>query len=180
MVKVAVVGTGYVGLVAGACFADIGHQVICVDIDENKINKLKEGIIPIYEPGLEEIVKKNYAKKRLEFTTDISKAIAKSDVVFSAVGTPPFPSGEANLEYVMQVAKQLAKNADSYKVFVQKSTVPIKTGESVAKILKENAKPGVTFDVVSNPEFLREGSAVEDFMKPDRVVIGADTDKHTT
>jgi UDPglucose 6-dehydrogenase len=170
MKNIAVIGTGYVGLVTGTCLAEIGHKVICVDIDKEKIDKLSKRIIPIYEPGLEELVKKNFNNKNLFFTTDISNAVSNSEIVFIAVGTPPMADGSVNLEYVKTAAESIGKAMNGYKVIVNKSTVPIGTGDAVSRIISLNYKED--FDVVSNPEFLREGSAVEDFMNPDRIVIG--------
>ncbi|KKQ31666.1 MAG: Nucleotide sugar dehydrogenase [Candidatus Shapirobacteria bacterium GW2011_GWF2_37_20] len=170
MKNVAVIGTGYVGLVTGTCLAEIGHKVICVDIDKNKIENLIKGIIPIYEPGLEELVKKNFENKSLVFTTNINEAISKSEVVFIAVGTPPMSDGSVNLEYVKSAAESIGKAMNGYKVIVNKSTVPIGTGDVVSRIISAHYKG--EFDIVSNPEFLREGSAVDDFMNPDRIVIG--------
>lgn len=164
------VGIGYVGLVTGTCLAQLGHEVIGVDIDKAKIDGLKKGIIPIYEQGLEELVKENQKQKRLFFTTDISKAIKQSEIIFIAVGTPPLPDGGVNLEYVKAVAEAIGKNINGYKVIVDKSTVPVGTGDCVAETIKKYYKGD--FDVVSNPEFLREGTAVMDFMHPDRIVIG--------
>lgn len=178
--RVSVIGTGYVGLVSGACFAQMGNSVTCVDIDEKKIDALKEGIIPIYEPGLEEMVLENYRQKTLHFTTDAAAAIAASKVSFIAVGTPMGDDGSADLQYVLAVAKGIGQTMQDYLVVVDKSTVPVGTAEKVkATIQAELDKRGVdiAFDVVSNPEFLKEGAAIEDFMKPDRVVIGADSQK---
>ncbi|NPA30231.1 MAG: UDP-glucose/GDP-mannose dehydrogenase family protein, partial [Epsilonproteobacteria bacterium] len=178
--KLSMVGTGYVGLVTGTCFAEMGNDVICVDIDEKKIAKLKEGIIPIYEPGLEEMVKENYAKGTLRFTTDINEALQKSDIIFIAVGTPQGEDGSADLQYVLKVAEQIGEGMTHEMIVVDKSTVPVGTADKVrAVIAKKLEERGVDipFHVVSNPEFLKEGSAIEDFMKPDRVVIGADDKK---
>jgi len=171
--NICVVGSGYVGLVTGACFAEFGVKVTCVDNDRSKIDRLKEGIIPIYEPGLEEMVKKNMKLGNLSFTTDLSEAVEKSLVVFIAVGTPPRPDGSADLSYVDAVAKEIAENMTGYKVIVTKSTVPVGTGERIRAIVSQSQKEKLDFDIVSNPEFLREGSAIEDFMRPNRVVIGA-------
>src|SRR4051812_24439264 len=170
--KLTIIGTGYVGLVTGTCFAEVGHQVICVDNDANKVKTLQAGGIPIYEPGLEELVKKNVAAKRLSFTTSTAEAVEKSDVIFIAVPTPPQADGSVDLSFIEKVAREIAQCMTSYKVVVDKSTVPVKTGDKVAETIKRYCKAKVEFDVVSNPEFLREGFAVEDFMKPDRVVIG--------
>lgn len=167
--RVAVIGTGYVGLVTAACLADLGHRVIGVDIDPRKIESLKKGKVFFYEPGLEEIVKRNLGKN-LEFTMDVDMAVSKSEVIFIAVGTPPLPDGSVNLEYVKQAAKDIGKAMNEYKVIVNKSTVPIGTGDVVTRIIKEDYLGN--FEVVSNPEFLREGQAVLDFMKPDRIVVG--------
>lgn len=175
--KITVVGTGYVGLVSGTCFADVGIDVVCVDIDANKIEKLKNGIIPIYEPGLEELVKRNYANGRLTFTTDLGEAIQDSEVVFIAVGTPPGEDGSADLSYVLGVAREIGEKMTDYLVVATKSTVPVGTGEKVkAEIAKAlaNRNSNLEFSVASNPEFLKEGAAVEDFLKPDRIVIGTE------
>lgn len=179
MVKITIVGTGYVGLVSGTCFAEIGHDVICCDISEDKINMLNNGKIPIYEVGLKELVDKNVKENRLSFTTDVSNAIKESDVIFSAVGTPPDENHKADLKFVREVAKSFAKSLNKYKVFVNKSTVPVGTGDMVREIIEENTGKihGVDFDVVSNPEFLREGAAVKDFLNPDRVVVGCESEK---
>jgi len=171
MKKVAVVGTGYVGLVAGTCFAETGNDVICVDIDENKVKKLSGGTVTIYEPGLEVIFKRNIREKRLNFTTDLKSAVDQSDIIFLALPTPPDEDGSADLKYVLGVASEIGKIITSYKVIVNKSTVPVGTAKKVRDKVAENAK--CEFDVVSNPEFLREGVAVDDFLKPDRVVIGS-------
>ncbi len=181
--KLAVVGSGYVGLVTGTCFAQMGNRVICVDIDKQKIKKLKEGIIPIFEPGLEPMVKKNYQKGRLSFTTDIQEALEKSDIIFIAVGTPMSEDGSADLQYVLAVARDIGRFMKKPLIVVNKSTVPVGTAKKVKATIKEEmqkrVKSGeleseIEFSVVSNPEFLKEGAAIEDFMKPDRVVIGAD------
>ena len=178
--KISVIGTGYVGLVSGVCFAQMGNKVTCVDIDEKKIEKLKQGIIPIYEPGLEDMTLENYKKGTLQFTTDATAAIANSLISFIAVGTPMGEDGSADLQYVLAVAKKIGQSIQDYIVVVDKSTVPVGTAEKVrAAIQAELDKRGVDieFDVVSNPEFLKEGAAINDFMHPDRVVIGADSDK---
>ena len=183
MATITVAGTGYVGLVSGACLADFGNTVICVDNNAAKIETLKKGGIPIYEPGLDDVVSRNVSSGRLSFSTDMAASIQKSDVVFIAVGTPPADDGSADLKYVEAVAREVARAMNGYKVIVDKSTVPVGTGKKVkAWISGELAKRGseaksIEFDVVSNPEFLREGSAVQDFMHPDRVVIGAENEK---
>ena len=171
--NICVIGTGYVGLVTGTCFADFGVNVSCVDKDVEKINMLKRGEIPIYEPGLKELVEKNALEKRLTFTTDLSEAIKKSLVIFIAVGTPPKGDGSADLSYIEEVARTIARNLNGYKVIVTKSTVPVGTGKLIESIIEKEQGGDHKFDVVSNPEFLREGSAVEDFMRPNRVVLGA-------
>ncbi|HEX9958157.1 MAG TPA: UDP-glucose/GDP-mannose dehydrogenase family protein [Fibrella sp.] len=173
--KIAVVGTGYVGLVTGTCFAETGNQVICVDIDERKVEKLNNRIIPIYEPGLDVLFHRNVEEGRLKFTTSLSEGIKGAEVIFLALPTPPGEDGSADLKYILGVAKDLGSIMDQYAVIVDKSTVPVGTAEKVHDCIAKNAK--VEFDVVSNPEFLREGVAVEDFMKPDRVVIGTKSDK---
>ncbi len=175
--RIAMVGTGYVGLVSGACFSEFGLDVICVDRDEKKIKDLNSGIIPIFEPGLDVLVRNNFASGRLKFTTNLKKSIRESEVVFIAVGTPSRRGdGHADLTYVYDVAKEIAKTIDSYKVIAMKSTVPVGTGREVQKIIQD-VNPNAEFDIVSNPEFLREGSAINDFMRPDRIVIGADSTK---
>jgi UDPglucose 6-dehydrogenase len=171
--NVAVVGTGYVGLVTGAVFADLGNDVICVDKDTAKIEALRAGRMPIYEPGLEEMVARNVGDGRLSFSTDLTDAVRRSDIVFIAVGTPPKASGESDLTAVEEVALGIAHALDRYKVIVNKSTVPVGTGDLVRNIIEKNRRRQVSFDVVSNPEFLREGSAIEDTLRPDRIVIGA-------
>ncbi|WP_096190293.1 UDP-glucose 6-dehydrogenase TuaD [Evansella halocellulosilytica] len=177
MKKIAVMGTGYVGLVSGTCFSEVGNQVICCDIDESKITMLNEGKIPIYEPGLEELVKKNVDAGRLSFSTNISEAISESNVIYIGVGTPMAESGEADLTYVKNVAKTVGENLNRYKIIVNKSTVPVGTGKLVQQIVKEQLQEDIEFDVVSNPEFLREGSAVADTMNMERAVIGATSEK---
>ncbi|MGA1862414.1 UDP-glucose/GDP-mannose dehydrogenase family protein [Deferribacter thermophilus] len=175
--RIAVVGTGYVGLVTGACLAEFGMFVTCVDIDKEKIEMLNNGKIPIYEPGLDVIVEKNRKAGRLKFTTDLAEAVRNNLVIFIAVGTPPKEDGSADLTYVENVARDIAKNMNGYKVVVNKSTVPVWTGQRVKKIIKDIVGDKFRFDVVSNPEFLREGAAVNDFMRPDRIVIGAESDE---
>lgn len=170
--KLAVVGTGYVGLVAGTCFSETGNDVVCVDIDKNKVAMLQQGKIPIYEPGLEEMVRRNADEQRLIFTTDLDSAVQKSSIIFIAVGTPQGPNGHANLDYVRDTAKGIAKAMDSSKVIVTKSTVPVGTADRIRQWVSEETS--LPFAVVSNPEFMKEGAAVEDFMKPDRVVLGGD------
>ncbi len=170
---IAVVGTGYVGLVTGACFSEFGVFVTCVDKDTQKVTSLQQGIVPFYEPGLEEIVKRNVKQGRLKFTDRINDAIEEALVIFIAVGTPPRGDGSADLAYVDEVAREIAGHMHGYKVIVTKSTVPVGTGERIRKIISENLDETVDFDIVSNPEFLREGAAIEDFMRPNRVVIGA-------
>ncbi|VVB99074.1 UDP-glucose 6-dehydrogenase AglM [uncultured archaeon] len=171
--RIAVIGTGYVGLVAGACFADLGNSVICVDIDRKKIHSLENGVIPIYEPGLGDLVKRNLSEKRLSFTTDTAKAVKGSDIIFIAVGTPQADDGKADLKYVMQAAEDIGRNMGSWKIVVDKSTVPVGTSEKVRAMVEKASKGKFRVSVVSNPEFLREGSAVKDFLAPDRVVIGS-------
>ncbi len=178
--KIGVIGSGYVGLVAGACLADFGHEVICMDIDEKKIAGLKNGVMPIYEPGLDDVVNRNSLYKRLSFSSDIEFTVKNTGVLFIAVGTPPKDDGSADLQYVLAVAGEIGKHMDSYKVIVDKSTVPVGTGQLVKKTVeKELAKRNfkVDFDVVSNPEFLREGKSIHDFTHPDRIVIGCESDK---
>lgn len=175
--KICVIGTGYVGLVAGACLAEMGNDVICVDKDTHKLDKLKNGIIPIYEPGLEELIISNVNENRLSFSNDLSSAVKQSLVCFIAVGTPQGDDGAADLSSVYTVAEQIGKAIDKYTVIVDKSTVPVGTAEKVTQIIAQNAS--CEFDVVSNPEFLKQGAAVEDFLKPDRVVIGSNSQKST-
>ena len=179
-VNIAIVGTGYVGLVSGTCFAEMGAHVTCVDVDAQKIQKLKDGIMPIYEPGLEELVKRNVDFERLKFTTDLTEVLDDVEVVFSAVGTPPDEDGSADLKYVLAVAKQFGQHINKFTILVTKSTVPVGTAKKVkAAIQAELDKRGVDvpFDVASNPEFLKEGAAIKDFMSPDRVVVGTESEK---
>jgi len=175
--KIAMIGTGYVGLVTGTCFAELGNSVICVDNDLNKIKKLNQGIIPIYEPGLEEMVHKNMEAKRLDFTSEIEEAIKVSDIIFIAVGTPPKENGEADLSSVEKVSAIVADVMTEYKLVVGKSTVPVNTGRWIKKTINIRNIKGVDFDIASNPEFLREGSAINDFLHPDRIVIGVESEK---
>lgn len=178
--KIAVVGTGYVGLVTGTCFAEVGIDVTCIDVDVKKIENLKKGILPIYEPGLEEMVLRNVEKDRLHFSTNLSESIQGADVAFIAVGTPPGEDGSADLKYVLGVAREIGQHMNDYIVVVTKSTVPVGTAQKVKSALQkelENRQSELTFDVASNPEFLKEGAAVDDFLKPDRIVIGVETKK---
>jgi UDPglucose 6-dehydrogenase len=178
--KITIVGTGYVGLVSGACFAEVGIQVVCVDVNESKIEGLKNGYLPIYEPGLEEIVKRNYASGRLSFCTRLGEAIQGAEVVFIAVGTPPGEDGSADLQYVLAVAKEIGENMSDYLVVATKSTVPVTTGQKVKKVIQKalaKRNSNLSFSVASNPEFLKEGAAVEDFLKPDRIVIGVEDEQ---
>lgn len=178
--NIAIVGTGYVGLVSGACFAEMGVNVTCVDVDELKIKELILGRIPIYEPGLDELVLRNQKEGRLNFTTDFTSVIDDVEVVFSAVGTPPDEDGSADLQYVLAVARQFGQNIKKYSVLVTKSTVPVGTAKKVKRVIEEELQKrgvDVPFDVVSNPEFLKEGVAIKDFMSPDRVVVGVESEK---
>jgi len=178
--KVSVIGTGYVGLVTGTCLAEVGNDVLCLDVDVNKINILKQGGIPIYEPGLEDMVKRNVAAGRLRFTTDVAESAKHGVIQFIAVGTPPDEDGSADLQYVVAAARAIGRNMEEYKVIVDKSTVPVGTADKVRAAVKEELdKRGakLEFAVTSNPEFLKEGAAVDDFMRPDRIVVGADDDK---
>jgi UDPglucose 6-dehydrogenase len=172
MSKITIIGTGYVGLVTGACFAQVGHRVICVDCDSAKVELLRRGGIPIYEPGLEDLVKTNTAEGRLSFTTSTEEGVRNSDIIFIAVPTPPQPDGSVDLTFIERVAREIAGGMSTYKIIVDKSTVPVKTGQKVGETISRYCKAKVEFDVVSNPEFLREGFAVDDLMKPDRIVIG--------
>jgi len=173
--RITVVGTGYVGLVVGTCFSEAGHFVHCIDVDESKLVRLRAGQSPIYEPGLEELLQKNIAAKRLHFTTELEPAVNRSDVVFIAVGTPQGESGDADLQYVLEAAEQIGKAIRTYTIIVNKSTVPVGTADEVQAVVARNTD--VDFDVVSNPEFLKEGAALEDFLKPDRVIIGTNSER---
>ena len=175
--KVTIFGTGYVGLVTGICLAEVGNEVVCVDIDQEKIDRLNQGIVPIYEPGLDAMVKENMATGRVKFTTDMAEGVEHGVFQFIAVGTPPDEDGSADLQYVLAVAKTIAEHMDDYKVIVDKSTVPVGTADKVKAVIQETQQQRgveIDFDVVSNPEFLKEGAAIEDFMKPDRIVVGTD------
>jgi UDPglucose 6-dehydrogenase len=179
-VRIVVVGTGYVGLVTGACFTEMGNHVVCVDIDERKLNDLRNGIIPIYEPGLEAVVQSGVDAGLLEFSADISQALIGAEYIFIAVGTPPGEDGSADMRYVLQVAKEIGENLNDYAVVIDKSTVPVGTADKVSAVIIEQLKSRgveIDFDVVSNPEFLKEGAAVADFMRPDRVIVGTHSDK---
>ncbi|KHD84373.1 UDP-glucose/GDP-mannose dehydrogenase family protein [Bacillus ginsengihumi] len=175
--KITVIGTGYVGLVSGTCFAEIGHEVTCCDINEEKISLLRQGNMPIYEPGLKELVHKNVSEKRLYFTSNIAKAIQAADIIYIAVGTPMSQTGEADLTFVKQVAKTIGENLNGYKVIVTKSTVPVGTGRLVASLIRTHSQSSQPFDIVSNPEFLREGVAIQDTMNMERAIIGASSEK---
>src|ERR1700730_14839741 len=175
--KIAIIGSGYVGLVTGACFAEVGHEVICVDNDERKVKALRNGKIPIYEPGLEQLVQRNVSDHRLQFTGSIEQGVDNSQVVFIAVPTPPQIDGSVDLTYIERVAREIASVLKEYRVIVDKSTVPVKTGEKVADTIRRYSKVNVEFDVVSNPEFLREGCAVADLLEPDRIVIGSNSER---
>jgi UDPglucose 6-dehydrogenase len=175
--NLSIIGTGYVGLVTGACFAEVGHHVICVDADKNKVRILQAGGIPIFEPGLEDLVHRNVAQGRLQFTDSTSEAVSRSEVIFIAVPTPPQADGSVDLSFIEGVARQIANCLDGYRIIVDKSTVPVKTAEKVAETVKRYQKSPFSFDVVSNPEFLREGYAIDDLMKPDRIVIGTNSEQ---
>ena len=175
--KISILGSGYVGLITGVCFADLGNDVICVDIDENKIEKLNKGIMSIYEPGLKELCIRNIQSKRLKFTTNTKEGIQNSDIIFIAVGTPPGKDYRADLSFVKAVAKDIGKYMNSYKIIVNKSTVPVGTGDMVKNIILDNQQTCYEFDVISNPEFLKKGTAIKDFTNPDRIVIGTDSEK---
>ena len=177
--KICIIGSGYVGLVSGACFAEVGHNVICVDNNAKKVEQLVQGKVPIYEPGLEELIHRNVAARRLHFTTSTEEGVDNSDVVFIAVPTPPQPDGSVDLSYIEKVAREISAvlKPGHYRVIVDKSTVPVKTGEKVADTIRRYNKTGADFDVVSNPEFLREGCAVADLMKPDRIVVGSNSER---
>jgi len=177
--NICVIGTGYVGLVTGACFAEFGLNVTCVDKDKDKIEKLSRGETPIYEPGLQELLQRNAKQGRLSFTTLVEEGVKNALVIFIAVGTPPKQDGESDLRYIKEVARQTAKTMDGYKVIVTKSTVPVGTGKMIADIIKKHQNVKINFDIASNPEFLREGSAIEDFLRPNRVVIGASSEQAT-
>src|ERR1700720_1780298 len=175
--EISIIGSGYVGLVTGACFADVGHNVICVDNDEAKVKTLQAGRIPIYEPGLEEIIHRNVSARRLRFSSSIREGVDNSQIVFIAVPTPQLPNGDVDLSFIEKVSREIAGVLTAYRVIVDKSTVPVKTGERVAESIKRYNRHGAKFDVVSNPEFLREGCAVRDLMHPDRIVIGAQSER---
>jgi len=175
--KIAIFGAGYVGLVTGVCFADLGNDVVCVDIDPKKIEALNQGKVTIYEVGLEELLQKGLKEKRLIFTIDAKKAIQEAEVIFICVGTPPRHNGEADLTFVTEVAKTVAEHMNGYKVIINKSTVPVGTADYVKRVIQANQKTKHSFDIVSNPEFLREGAAVKDFQNPDRVIVGTDSDR---
>ncbi|MEX0360049.1 MAG: nucleotide sugar dehydrogenase, partial [Allomuricauda sp.] len=177
-----IIGTGYVGLVSGTCFAEMGNRVTCIDVDEKKITNLKNGIIPIYEPGLEAMVERNIANKTLHFSTKLAENLEKCDIAFIAVGTPMGEDGSADLKYVLQVAKEIGQHMQHSLVIVDKSTVPVGTADKVRETVQkelDSRKADIDFHVVSNPEFLKEGDAINDFMKPDRVVVGSDHEEST-
>ncbi|MEK7304589.1 MAG: nucleotide sugar dehydrogenase, partial [Nitrospirota bacterium] len=174
---ISVIGTGYVGLVTGACFAEFGVNVTCMDNDARRVEKLEKGEVPFFEPGITELVAKGIKEGRLSFTTDVVKAVDKALVIFIAVGTPPKSDGSADLSFVEEVGRGIATHMTGYKVIVTKSTVPVGTGERLREVIRKHQTKPINFDIVSNPEFLREGSAIEDFMRPNRVVLGADSDQ---
>src|SRR3954470_1458344 len=180
--KITIIGTGYVGLVTGACLAELGNNVFCLDVDQRKIDVLNDGGIPIHEPGLADIVTRNRASGRLTFSTDVAAAVAHGDIQFIAVGTPPDEDGSADMQYVLAAARNIGKYMNSFKVIVDKSTVPVGTADRVTAVIQEEldkrGRADLHFSVVSNPEFLKEGAAVEDFMRPDRIVIGYSDDEH--
>src|SRR3989338_1590122 len=176
-IKICIIGTGYVGLVTGVCLAEIGHSVICIDNNKEKINKLKRGVSPIFEPGLSDLIKKNIKKGGLLFSEDIDYGVKNSNVIFICVNTPTQKNGKTDLRYIQTVAKEVARAMDTYKVIVSKSTMPVGTSQKIKEIMKRLHNPKVTFDIVSNPEFLREGTAIKDFLKPDRIVMGTETEK---
>jgi len=179
-VKLTVIGTGYVGLVTGACLAEMGNEVTCVDVDERKIEQLRKGVLPIYEPGLDTVVLGNYKEGRLKFTTSLNDPISRSQIYFIAVGTPPGEDGSADLQYVLAVAKEIGRTISAYSLIVDKSTVPVGTADKVRSVIQSELKKrnlDIAFDVVSNPEFLKEGDAVQDFMRPDRIIIGSDSER---
>jgi UDPglucose 6-dehydrogenase len=173
--RVGIIGCGYVGLTTGICLAELGHRIVCVDNDEEKIKKLLSGALPIYEPGLDKLIKKN--KNKIKFSTNIKDAVVNNEIIFICVGTPSNPDGSPDLSYVENVAREIAKYLDSYKIIVEKSTVPVETADWIKKTIERYKKNNVEFDVVSNPEFLREGTAVHDFLYPDRIVIGVESEK---
>ena len=178
--KLCMIGTGYVGLVSGTCFSDLGNDVICVDRDKKKVENLKKGVVPIYEPGLDELVLKNYKNKKLQFSTDLKSSILKSDIIFICVGTPSKKNGKgADLTQVFNVAKEIRSSISKFKIIITKSTVPVTTGDEIEKIISQKVAKNF-FSVVSNPEFLREGEAIRDFVYPDRIVIGTDSKKSNT
>ena len=175
--RIAIIGTGYVGLTSGTCLSELGNSVVCADIDESKIATLSRGEMPIYEPGLKELVQRNIKDGRLSFTVDLKKAITFADVIFVCVGTPPKADGDAELSYVENTARMVAEHIDRYKLVVEKSTVPVQTGRKVEETIRRFCRKGIEFDVASNPEFLREGTAIKDFMEPDRIVVGAESER---
>ncbi len=178
--NIAIVGTGYVGLVSGTCFAEMGANVTCVDVDKQKVEDLQQGRVPIYEPGLDEMVLRNFREERLKFTTDLSSCLDDVEIVFSAVGTPPDEDGSADLKYVLEVARTIGAHMNKYVLVVTKSTVPVGTANKVKAVIQDELdkrKVNIDFDVASNPEFLKEGAAIKDFMSPDRVVVGVESER---